>query len=126
MPLPVDWTVPSGFLRVPPREPTAARTRPPGCVASFCWTTTSVTTLARKQPFLVSDWPLHGPVGRLTWLNEPPPSVERYSPRPVASQTLSLLEGSTAALKPSAPSGTPPTRDQVRPPSVERYAPAPG
>jgi len=59
------------------RQPTAARTAPPECPKrSGPCTTTSVTTLARKQPGL-SEFPAQSPVGSATLTYERPASVER-------------------------------------------------
>src|SRR4051794_15745115 len=121
MPLLGDCTVPSGFFLGPARYPTAASTRPPGWPkVSLPCTTTSVTTLAKKQPFLVSERPAQSPVGSDTCVKLRPASVERNRPRPVAAHTMSELVGSTAALKPSAPSGTPSERVHVLPRSSDQ------
>ena len=75
---------PAKFGRGPLRQPTAARTAPPLWPnLSAGWTTTSVTTLAKKQLGRL-ELPAHRPVGRSTLAKLWPPSVERNSPRPVA------------------------------------------
>src|SRR3954464_3839066 len=97
MPLPGDCLPPSAFGFWPARQPTAAITAPgwaSGVAAFFgpC-TTTSVTMFARKQSFAVVGLPLQSgvggfapaPVGRFTFWNETPPSVERKRPLPVAA-----------------------------------------
>src|SRR3954454_1181317 len=99
MPLLGDSTLSSGPTLLPARQPTAAMTAPPGALP--CppgdWTTTSVTTLARKQPppkVLPVQSGLSGapertppsrPVGRSTLTNVRPASVDRYRPTPVAA-----------------------------------------
>src|SRR5690348_8873956 len=98
MPLLGDCGEPSAFCLVPARQPTAAMTAPgvppeDWPLAGPC-TTTSVTTLARKQSLAVAGLPAHEPVGRLTLVKVAPASVERYSPPPVAAYTREAFVGS--------------------------------
>src|SRR5437879_4968392 len=107
MPLAGACGTPLKFLSGPARQPTAAATLPPLLPKlSAGWTATLVTTLAKKQ-FGFEESPWQSPVGRLTFSNVRPASSERYRPKPVAAYMRFGLVGSTAALKPSAPSGTP-------------------
>src|SRR5205823_6257146 len=131
MPLLGDWTVPSSSVFVLARQPTAATTAP-GLPVIPCFglpcTTTSVTWLARKQPFAMLESPVQfgwpeatpAPVGRLTLVQLTPSSSVRKRPAPVAAYATLGLLGSTAMRKPLAPSGTPVPFCQVVPPSVER------
>src|SRR4051795_1749738 len=112
MPFFGDSTQPPGLVLLPARQPTAAVTAPVDC-----WIATSVTMLARKQ----CGSEMSGQsVGRLTFVNEPPSSVERNSPAPVAAYTRLALVGSTATLNAITPAGTPVAFLQVFPRSVLR------
>ena len=91
MPLFGDCGDPSAFAFWPARQPTAARTAPGLAFAPLVfafagpWTTTSVTTFARKQSLALTGLPAQSPVGRLTFAKLAPASVERNRPPPVAA-----------------------------------------
>src|SRR3954469_8315424 len=99
MPFLGDSGQPPGLVLLPARQPTAAVTAPVDC-----WIATSVTMLARKQ--CGSEMSVQV-VGRSTLVNDPPSSVERNSPAPVAAETRLGLVGSTATLNAITPAGTP-------------------
>ena len=126
MPLLGDCWAPSALVAWPARQPTAASTAPGWAfspevfaLAGPC-TTTSVTTLARKQSLAVTGCPWQSPVGRSTFVKLAPASVDRNRPPPVAAYTRSGCVWSTASLKPSTPSGTPAACVQFAPRSVVR------
>src|SRR5215210_7077679 len=125
MPFPSDWTLPSEFLRVPARQPTAATTVPPGTVVSTPpgdEIRTSVTTFASWQVPPPAT-PAHEPVGRFAFAYVLPPSVDRKRPNDVPAYTSSGFVGSTATANPSAPSGIPVALFHVAPRSVLQKAP---
>src|ERR1700710_2661349 len=112
MPFFSDSGQPPGLVLLPARQPTAAVTAPVDC-----WIATSVTMFARKQ----CGSEMSGQsVGRPTLVNDPPVSVERNSPAPVAAYTRLAFVGSTATLNAITPAGTPLAFRHVLPRSVLR------